>query len=344
MVAEGYDIKGEILFERKRFMEALKYFETALEINKDAQDSTFNATAQISIGRCYQNLGQLDRALNAYTGALPITKAMDVKENLRTIYKNMSVIYERKGDLNRSLTYFKDFTAVKDSIYVNEKSREFADMQTKYDTERKEQELALKEQEITILEQRNEIQDLLRMRLIVTIFVILVFALLGLYTLWLRLKRNKLQQEVETQRLEHELELKKRELATHTLHIIQKNELLENLQNKVTELNKKETGASYHEITRLIKTNRLIDKDWENFKSVFEQVHPDFFIKLKSKYKSISANELRMAAMMKMNLNTKEMAAILNITPESVKKARYRMRKKLELESEANVNEYLMKF
>ena len=139
-----------------------------------------------------------------------------------------------------------------------------------------------------------------------SVIVIVVFFLLGIYALWQRMKKNRLKQKIENDRLTHELDLKKRELTTHTLHLIQKNELLENLQDKVTELRKKDTGSSYNEITRLINTNRLIEKDWENFKSVFEQVHPDFFSKLKTKYDTISSNELRMAAMMKMNLNTKE--------------------------------------
>lgn len=345
VLSEGYDIKGEILFQRGAYARALEYFKLALHTN-NAEDSTFNATEQIAIGRCYQEMGHTDAALKAYLQVLPISLKMDVKENLRTIYKNISIIYEQKGNTPRAYEFYKKYTEVKDSINNHEQTMIFADMQTKYDTDRKEKEIQLQEKAITILEQKSEIQELLRLRLIVTIIVIIVFFLLGLYVLWLRMKKNKLKQVIENERLTHELDLKKRELATHTLHIIQKNELLENLQNKVTELRQKGSshGSSYSEITRMINTNRLIDKDWDNFTSVFEQVHPDFFTKLKVKNTGISSNELRMAAMMKMNLNTKEMASILNITPESVKKARYRMRKKLELEPEANVNEYLMNF
>lgn len=344
VLSEGYDIKGDIYFAKGEYNHALNYFNKALLTNEDAADSTFIATTQISIGRCYQHLGLLDRAMSIYLNVLPISIKMDVKENLLTIFEHLSDIYTQKGNKTLALAYFKKYAGVRDSIYSHEKLRQFADMQTKYDTERKEKEIELKNKTITILKQKSEIQDLLRMRLIVTIIVIILFFLLGLYVLWLRMKRNKLKQEIENERLIHELDLKKRELTTHTLHIIQKNELLENLQGKVMELRKKDAshGSSYSEISRMINTNRLIERDWENFKSVFDQVHPDFFTKLKSLYATISANELRMAAMMKMNLNTKEMASILNITPESVKKARYRMRKKLDLEVESNVQEYLM--
>ncbi|MCK5704040.1 MAG: tetratricopeptide repeat protein, partial [Cyclobacteriaceae bacterium] len=345
ILSEGYTIKGDIFFEKGDYVQALDYFKKALISNEDAADSTFIATTQISIGRCYHQLGFLDKAMNAYLDVLPISLKMDVKENLQAIYANLSDLNEQKGNRNLAFEYYKKYVGVKDSIYHYEKSRQFADMQTKYDTERKEKEIALQNQTITILEQKSEIQKLIRMRLIVTIGVVILFFLLGFYVHWLRMKKNKLKQEIENERLMYELDLKKRELATHTLHIIQKNELLENLQNKVSELEKNDAGQgiAYREISRLINTNRFIERDWNNFKSTFEQVHPDFFTRLNSLFSSISANELRMAAMMKMNLNSKEMAAILNITPESVKKARYRMRKKFKLEAESNVQEYLIK-
>ena len=342
--SEGYDIKGEVLFAKGEFNQALEYFSKALDTNKEAADSTFIATENISIGRCYQKLEMYDVAKSYYIKTLPISIKMDVKENIKTIYQKLSEIYDIKGNPTLALDYYRKYSSVKDSIYKQEKSRQFADMQTKYDTEKKEREIAIQNQTITILEQKAEIQELIRMRLIVSVIVVIMVFLLLLYVLWLRAKKNRLKQEIENERLIHELDLKKRELTTRTLHIIQKNELLENLQNKVIELKQKDDnkGSSYNEITRMINTNRLIERDWENFKSVFEQVHPDFFSKLKTLYDNISSNELRMAAMMKMHLNTKEMASILNITPEGVKKARYRMRKKFNLEAESNVQEYLM--
>lgn len=344
-LGEGYSIKGDISFARGQYRPAIKYYEKAMEINKQAADSTFISTAVISLGKCYQQLGQLAKASNLYMSVLPTSLKNNVRENIREIYKNLSEISEKNGEPTLALTYYKKYIAAKDSIYNNEQSRQISDLQTKYDTEKKGREIELKNRKITILEQKAEIQELLRLRLIVSIIVIIIFFVLGLYLLWLRNKKNRLVRAIENDRLNHELDLKKQELATHTLHIIQKNELLQNLKNKLSELtnnNQHIAGGTYSEIDRLINTNKFIDRDWRNFKTVFDQVHPDFFTRLRSQANNISASELRMAAMMKMNLNTKEMASILNITPESVKKARYRMRKKLNLEAEANVHDYLM--
>ncbi len=344
MLSEGYDIKGDIFFKKGNYNMAKEYYQKALDTNKDAVDSTFIATAVISIGRCHQQMGKMDLALLAYLEVLPISERMDVKENLTTIYQHISQIYEHKGENSLALRYYKKYKNIKDIIYANERTRQFADMQAKYDAERKEREIAIQNQTITILQQKAEIQELVRLRLIVSIAVVILLCSLSIYTFWLYTKKNKLKQEMERERLIYELDMKKRELTTRTLLIIQKNELMETLQNKVKSLQNKaqHNGASFTEISNLIRTNRLIDKDWDNFKSVFEQVHPDFFSKLKSLYATISPNELRMSAMMKMNLNTKEMASILNITPDSVKKARYRMRKKFDLVAELSVQDYLM--
>jgi len=344
-LSEGYSIKGDILLKKDLYNQAISYYNKALESNKAAADSTFIATQIISLGKCYQNLGFLSMAEELYLSVLETSIRMDVKENIRTIYFQLSEIYQAQNKDRLSFDFYKKYTEVKDQMYNEETSRQISDMQAKYDSQQKEREIEVQQQKITILEQRAEIQNLIRMRLIISIVVVICAFLLVFYVFWLRVKRNKLRQQLENEKLLHELDLKKRELTTRTLHIIQKNELLENLQNKISEIDKKGNakGGVYKEITRIIRNNKTIEKDWENFRSVFEQVHPTFFTKLRSKYDKISSNELRMAAMMKMNLNTKEMASILNITPGSVKKARYRMRKKFDLAAEASVEEYLMR-
>ncbi|MCK5280256.1 MAG: tetratricopeptide repeat protein, partial [Cyclobacteriaceae bacterium] len=153
-LSEGYDVKGEIFFAKGEYNRAIEYFQKALKTNEDAADSTFIATEYISIGRCYQQLGLSDKAMNSYLSVLPISLKMDVKENLKTIYANVSELYEHSGNEGQAFNYYKKYVNVKDSIYNNEKSRLIADMQTKYDTDRKEKEIALQNQTITILEQK----------------------------------------------------------------------------------------------------------------------------------------------------------------------------------------------
>ncbi len=83
------------------------------------------------------------------------------------------------------------------------------------------------------------------------------------------------------------------------------------------------------------------DKEWETFKMYFEQVNKDFFEKLRRHNHNITPTEERMAALIKLGLTNKEIASILNITHQSVKNARYRLKRKLGLKPEEDLREFL---
>ena len=102
---------------------------------------------------------------------------------------------------------------------------------------------------------------------------------------------------------------------------------------------------SNNEIKKLIKTlseDDNIDKEWENFTKHFDKVHSDFVASLKEKHATISGNELKLCAYLRMNLSTKEIAQLMNISVRGVEISRYRLRKKLGIASETNLFDYLM--
>jgi DNA-binding CsgD family transcriptional regulator len=127
---------------------------------------------------------------------------------------------------------------------------------------------------------------------------------------------------------------------------VQKNELLQELQGKIKSLKHGTPTTqkeSILELDSLIRKHISIDRDWEDFKRVFEEVHTDFHKKLMENHPELSANDLKICALTRLNLNIKETAGILNISPESVKTARYRLRKKLGLDPEEELLPYLLK-
>ncbi len=95
---------------------------------------------------------------------------------------------------------------------------------------------------------------------------------------------------------------------------------------------------------RTIKINQGKEKDWEDFKQHFENVHPEFFTNLKLQFPDLSANDLKVAALTRLNLSIKEASNILGISPESTKTARYRLRKKLNLSPETDLFDFLLDF
>ena len=127
--------------------------------------------------------------------------------------------------------------------------------------------------------------------------------------------------------------------------MFKKNELLQQLQDQ-TNLAKtaspKEQNKLIDQLSRTIKQHVNIDRDWEDFKRFFEEVHIDFHKKLQEKHPDLSSNDLKICTLTRLNLNTKETASILGISPESAKTARYRLRKKLHLEPEDELLTYFL--
>jgi hypothetical protein len=88
------------------------------------------------------------------------------------------------------------------------------------------------------------------------------------------------------------------------------------------------------QLNRLASSRIITDDDWEEFKRLYTQVYPSFFIRLKEKFPSITQAELRLAALLKLRLNNKEVASILAISADSVKKSRQRLRKRFGIPDE----------
>jgi predicted nucleic acid-binding Zn-ribbon protein len=133
--------------------------------------------------------------------------------------------------------------------------------------------------------------------------------------------------------LEDKLAANNRQLASASLYIVQKNELLTQLKTNIKSLGKKLPHGSkdLDSIESNLQSNQFLDNDWEKFKLHFEQVHPRFFEELKSKYPNLTQYETRLCAYFHMNLSTKEIAGLLNIDPASVRKAKTRLGKKINI-------------
>jgi DNA-binding CsgD family transcriptional regulator len=151
------------------------------------------------------------------------------------------------------------------------------------------------------------------------------------------------QQEIillKNKQLEAELIQKAEELANSTMTLIKKNELL----NVIKEKTKAEASPSPQKaIISLIDKNISTSHDWKVFEKNFNQVHETFLKKLSNQYPQLSHGDLRLAAYLRMNLSTKEIANLSNITQRSVELKRYRLRKKLNLDTHADLNEFMMK-
>lgn len=152
--------------------------------------------------------------------------------------------------------------------------------------------------------------------------------------------------QLKNQQLEKELSGKNRELANSAMNIVYKNELLSNVHDELLQLKddqgKKLTGDQIRKISKIIADARTDERDWNLFEQSFNEAHENFFKKLKGTYPELVPNDLKLCAYLRMNMSSKEIAALLNITTRGVEIRRYRLRKKLKLQHDQNLSEFLM--
>jgi DNA-binding CsgD family transcriptional regulator len=147
------------------------------------------------------------------------------------------------------------------------------------------------------------------------------------------------QKILKAQQFQNDIEHKESQLSAITLQMLQKNELLNEIKTNI------EKAEPIGEVQLLKMVNKHLNQknSWNDFDTYFEGINKNFYMRLKQNYPEISTNDLKICALIKLNLSIKEMATILNISPDSVKTARYRLRKKLQVQTEDNLTDFILK-
>ena len=140
--------------------------------------------------------------------------------------------------------------------------------------------------------------------------------------------------------------LKTWSLASSAMHLVKKGELLTKIKAELAHVMKvSDNPQAISELKKMMKSlgeDDNMDKEWENFTKHFDKVHSDFIVSLKETHPSITNNEIKLCAYLRMNLSTKEIAQLMNISVRGVEISRYRLRKKLGIGTETNLFDYLI--
>ncbi|WMI64915.1 triple tyrosine motif-containing protein [Aestuariibaculum sp. YM273] len=142
------------------------------------------------------------------------------------------------------------------------------------------------------------------------------------------------------EKLKQDIESKNRELSLSTMNLIKKNEFLNNLKK---ELKKIPDDKNLNNVVKIIDKNLNNTDDWQTFEEAFNNADKDFLKKIKTLHPSLTSNDLRLCTYLRLNLSSKEIAPLLNISPRSVEVKRYRLRKKIDLPHDASLTDYILK-
>ncbi|TBN04059.1 LuxR family transcriptional regulator [Hyunsoonleella flava] len=191
----------------------------------------------------------------------------------------------------------------------------------------------------------------------VVAFLLLSLFIHNLYKRYYRKQRERLMQrttrEFELKELENkqqlmrfrndklreDIENKNRELGVSTMNLIKKNEFLSSLKQELESI---DDASKLNKVIRIIDKNLNNTDDWNLFQEAFNNADKDFLKKVKSMHPNLTSNDLRLCAYLRLNLSSKEIAPLLNISPRSVEVKRYRLRKKMELPHEASLSDYIL--
>lgn len=159
------------------------------------------------------------------------------------------------------------------------------------------------------------------------------------------LELTKIQNEkeiirIKNKQLQKDIENKSKELAASTMSVVKKNELLTNIREQISKVKDKK---AIEPVLKLIDKSLNNHDNWELFKEAFNNADRKFLKKLKKTHPNLSPNDIKLCAYLRLNLSSKEIAPLFNISSRSVEIKRYRLRKKMNLSHEENLVNYILK-
>jgi len=361
-----YDNIGSIQEDQAAYALAIRNFFQAYQLNQ-AIRSTSNVIINLNnLGDIHRKTGRMDSALFYTRQALEMAKANRLDYQVKSAYRDLSKLYQDINNADSAYYYLNLSYELTDALFSRQIAEEIARSQAIYD-------LQQKQQRITLLERSESTNRKLAILGWAGALGIIIFGGIIFRQQQQKSKKSRqlLEAEAELTRIElenahlsertlktelenkqlreiqlsQELEMKSKSLTKSTLHMIQKNEFLHLMRSKLKNLKKVDDPEVKKVIKRLIRSidiNSNVDDDWKEFETVFAQVHSSFYEKLKESYPDLSPTETRLCAMIRLNLHSKDIATIMGISNDSLRTARYRLRKRLKISKGDNLYSRLM--
>lgn len=298
------------------------YLDSAIDLIKKTNDIYRQTLYQGNMAFLLRDMGRFDESIQLSLNCLKVNEEHNWGEQMLTNLDGIRITYEEMGDYKKAYSYLQKYKVLDDSLLGIDVQIKLKDLDSKYESEKKMLELLQ-------LKSKNE-------KLILILISGLAISIL-LFWLWYREKLSKKSQ--------HRQHLENLNRMTRLLQI--KNEKILNLEGDLTQKQDELENSFQSNLSEshdFLNHTILTEEDWTSFKSYFEKVYPNYILQLRSKYPNLTEAEERLFLFIKLNIKTKEAAAILGISPDSVKKTKTRLKKKLELSEEIDLTTFIQCF
>lgn len=361
----NYQNIGEVFLQANNYQEAIENFNKALQYYKATGNKTYLTSLNNSLGSYYLQKKDYTLAKKHFEEAFDNAQRSNIQGDIKISAKGLSEIAEHTGDYKKALYYFKLFNTQSEMLLNVEMNRQMAEIQSRHELEKKENEITIQKEQINILEKNEKISDLVLQASMAAFILLSVIA----YLVYSR-KQNRSRSEIdlakksqevmearqalmeadiknkeqEKQILNQELHQKNNHLINMALYLAHKNDFINELKTGLKEtrsLSGDDKEKRLNELILKISQQTRTSRELDRLQSEIELANDAFFKKLEHICPEMTENERQLSALLRINLSSKEIASLNNISTKAVEMSRYRLRKKLNLEGNNTLTDFL---
>ncbi|HEY4061698.1 MAG TPA: tetratricopeptide repeat protein [Puia sp.] len=343
-MAKIYENMGSIYEDLERYDSSWYYFKLSLDLYEQAGEEVASIEVVNNLGDIYRKTGRYREAIVQTGKALALAEKTNDLYEKGAAYRDLGKAYDLLHQEDSAYHYLELSRRSTIDVYSKENNRQTAFLSVLFDIDKKND-------EIVKLENDRNITFIITLSVIVVVILLIVlgWVTISRQRMKIRSERVVMQAELASRQLEEgklvqELEVRRKGLTTYTLHVIQKNQLLESLRDRLSFLvkeDKRDQKKQLQQLIQQINQNFNHDQYWDEFRETFGQVHQQFFDHLKQRSEELTANDLRLLALIKLNLNSGDVATLLGISQDSLRVSRYRLKKKLNLSAEESLTAFV---
>ncbi len=360
-ISEAYHCLAILDIKENNLTKAKYYIESSIQLCQQIQDIYGLTKGKILLGKVLRLRGNFAESENNLLIGLQNAKENYFKKQELFAYEELKKLKAVMNESKQALVFNDKYLKLKDILFNYKKTKEIALLEIKNSLEQVAEEKSILKRNFFNTVKNNKTLFIGILSLIITSIYLIKRNLynkffvkkeLGIRKEEIFKNQNSFTAELirkekeRQQKLEQKLEFKNKQLTSYAFNFHQKNKIINQLYTIAKDLEKTSSSSDQKNLVQELiiigKENLQIDKKWESFRYFFEETQSGFHAKLKLKHSELRSNDLKICSLIRLNLNIKETADILNISPGSLKTARYRLRKKLNLEPKQEIIDYLI--
>ncbi|MGY6649805.1 helix-turn-helix transcriptional regulator [Wenyingzhuangia sp. IMCC45574] len=260
-------------------------------------------------------------------------------------YEDLTQIYVKTNRFKKAYAFNNRAKVLNQKIFGSKSNsnKDLFALKDRYRIEKEKQVLEAHQNKLKELENQHSINILKQVILLGSLIFIVLFGFVFIRNLRLKHQSEKVligeKQKVELEKQKEIIDVKNKELTSSALQLIEKEEFINQLEKKLSNTNEKTDLRTIRNMVKSATTNPT--NNWQEFEARFIDINENFFDKLKAKYPNLGPTDLKVCSLIKLNFSSKEMSSLLGISIESVHTSRYRIRKKIGLERNDNLSDFI---